>query len=127
MLDETTRLQQIDTDQDGIHDYEELNFYQTSPYLPDTDSDGISDKDEIDQGSDPLCPEGGQCAEAEANVDTGPELIESPLVQETATPAELISGSIVTVGATASGTGALDIQALLSSPDRSARPASFDR
>lgn len=65
-LDEDAKLQQIDTDQDGINDYEELNFYETSAYLPDTDSDGIRDKDELDQGTDPLCPEGQTCAGADA-------------------------------------------------------------
>ncbi|OGH73891.1 MAG: hypothetical protein A3C90_03345 [Candidatus Magasanikbacteria bacterium RIFCSPHIGHO2_02_FULL_51_14] len=60
-FDETTRLQQIDTDQDGLNDYEEMNFYGTSAYLPDTDSDGIEDKTEIEEGTDPLCPESEQC------------------------------------------------------------------
>jgi hypothetical protein len=59
--DEKTKLQQIDTDHDGISDYDELYFYKTSPYLPDTDSDGIGDKVEIDRGSDPLCVEGQVC------------------------------------------------------------------
>jgi hypothetical protein len=59
--DEKTKLQQIDTDHDGISDYDELYFYKTSPYLPDTDSDGIGDKAEIDRGSDPLCVEGQVC------------------------------------------------------------------
>ncbi len=61
LFDETVRLQRIDTDQDGLNDFEELNFYQTSAYLPDTDSDGISDKKELDDGTDPLCPEGQDC------------------------------------------------------------------
>ncbi len=61
LFDETVKLQRIDTDQDGLNDFEELNFYQTSAYLPDTDSDGISDKKEIDDGTDPLCPEGTDC------------------------------------------------------------------
>lgn len=60
-LDENIRLQQIDTDLDGINDYEELNFFETSPYIPDTDSDGINDKEEIDAGEDPLCPKGKDC------------------------------------------------------------------
>src|SRR3989338_8866441 len=60
-FDENTRLQQIDTDQDGLNDYEEMNFYGTSAYLPDTDSDGIEDKTEIEEGTDPLCPESEQC------------------------------------------------------------------
>jgi len=76
--DETTRLQSIDTDRDGLNDYEELNFYETSPYLPDTDSDGIDDKTEIEKGADPLCPVGEQCGVAEAipasssTIDIGP-------------------------------------------------------
>jgi hypothetical protein len=59
--DENVKLQSIDTDHDGLNDYEELYFYQTSPYLPDTDSDGISDKVELDEGKDPVCPEGTVC------------------------------------------------------------------
>ncbi|MBU2541971.1 hypothetical protein KJ785_00215 [Patescibacteria group bacterium] len=59
--DEDTRLQSIDTDHDGLNDYEELNFYETSPYLADTDSDGLLDKLEIDQGTNPLCAEGEAC------------------------------------------------------------------
>ncbi len=61
LQDETIRLQSIDTDQDGLSDYEELYFYQTSPYIPDTDSDGISDKAELDASSDPTCPQGAVC------------------------------------------------------------------
>jgi len=60
-LDEAARLQQTDTDQDDLSDYEELNFFGTSAYLPDTDSDGLADKAEIEAGTDPLCPEGKKC------------------------------------------------------------------
>ena len=60
-LDEKIRLQQLDTDNDGISDYDEIEFYKTSAYLPDTDSDGLSDKFEIDNGKDPLCAEGSVC------------------------------------------------------------------
>jgi len=67
---EEVRLQSIDTDQDTINDYEELQFFGTSPYLPDTDSDGIQDKKEIDAGTDPLCPEGKQCARIETQAST---------------------------------------------------------
>jgi len=81
--DETTRLQNIDTDHDGLNDYEELSFYETSPYLPDSDSDGLSDKLEIDRGTNPLCPEGGDC---EALLDlplttTSTEIFVSPLAE----------------------------------------------
>lgn len=67
-LNEEARLQSIDTDHDGLNDFEELNFYETSPYLPDTDSDGIDDKVEIEQGTDPLCPKGELCEKGEALV-----------------------------------------------------------
>lgn len=59
--DEHVKLQSIDTDHDGINDYEELYFYQTSPYIQDTDSDGLTDKEELDLGKDPLCAEGKTC------------------------------------------------------------------
>ncbi len=50
-----------DTDGDGLTDYEEINTYQTSPYLADTDSDELSDKEEVDRGRDPNCPGQGPC------------------------------------------------------------------
>lgn len=64
VVDETAKLQAIDTDQDGLNNYEELFFYQTSPYLPDTDSDGLKDREEVVAGKDPLCPEGKKCEDA---------------------------------------------------------------
>ncbi len=51
----------IDTDGDGLSDYDEINIYHTSPYLEDSDSDGISDLKEIKQGTDPTCAEGRNC------------------------------------------------------------------
>lgn len=63
--DEESRLQQIDTDNDGLNDFEELSFYETSPYLPDSDSDGIDDAEEVAAGTDPNCPIGQDCANAE--------------------------------------------------------------
>ncbi len=72
--DDLLGLKNIDTDGDGISDYDEIYIYGTSPYLPDTDGDGISDYDEIMMGTDPLChninqncfaawqPEGGELA-----------------------------------------------------------------
>lgn len=54
-------LQQKDTDKDGINDYEETYFYNTSPYLEDSDSDGYLDKKEIDNGEDPNCIRGRIC------------------------------------------------------------------
>lgn len=53
-----------DTDHDGLSDYDEENKYKTSIYLADTDSDGLSDKEEVDQGTNPLCPQGSDCSGA---------------------------------------------------------------
>lgn len=54
-------LQEIDSDGDGLSDYDEIYIYNTSPYLEDSDGDGISDYDEVMQGTDPNCPEGQNC------------------------------------------------------------------
>jgi len=54
-------LMTIDTDGDGLSDYQEMYVYGTSIYLADTDSDGYSDKDEVDNGYDPNCPKGSDC------------------------------------------------------------------
>lgn len=83
--DESARLQSIDTDHDGLNDYEELNFYETSPYLPDTDSDGLRDKLEIEQGTNPLCPEGEDCGLLLdiPVISTTTEMITSPLAEIT--------------------------------------------
>jgi hypothetical protein len=54
-------LKNKDTDGDGLSDWDELNIYNTSPYLEDSDSDGFSDKQEINNGKDPNCPAGQNC------------------------------------------------------------------
>lgn len=46
-------LQGLDTDADGLADYEELYSMYTSPFLTDTDKDGVSDYGESLSGSDP--------------------------------------------------------------------------
>jgi hypothetical protein len=81
-IDEQLRLQRIDTDKDGLNDFDELNYYQTSPYLPDTDSDGLGDKEELDNGDDPLCPKGDMCSlEGDLTPTTTPA-ITSPLAEQ---------------------------------------------
>lgn len=52
----------VDSDKDGLTDDNETNLYKTSPYLADTDGDGLSDKEEIDNGTNPNCPEGKDCS-----------------------------------------------------------------
>ncbi|MFA6382038.1 MAG: CAP domain-containing protein [Candidatus Buchananbacteria bacterium] len=49
-------LLNIDSDKDGLTDYEEINIYGTDPNNPDTDQDGVSDGDEVKQGRNPLDP-----------------------------------------------------------------------
>ena len=55
------KLQNQDTDLDGLTDYDELYVYKTSVYLPDSDSDGFSDAVEIGNNEDPNCPVGQDC------------------------------------------------------------------
>jgi parallel beta-helix repeat protein len=47
----------VDSDNDGLTDYDEENIYATDPNDPDTDNDGIYDGDEVAAGTDPLVPE----------------------------------------------------------------------
>jgi hypothetical protein len=54
-------LKNKDTDSDGLSDWDELNLYNTSPYLADSDSDTLSDGDEVTKGTDPNCPLGRTC------------------------------------------------------------------
>ncbi|HBB38080.1 MAG: IclR-like protein transcriptional regulator [Candidatus Magasanikbacteria bacterium GW2011_GWD2_43_18] len=116
VFDETLRLQRIDTDHDGINDFEELNFYQTSPYLPDTDSDGISDDTEIKNGTDPLCPEGKDCA-LNTSILTNTGISEDDGALETPLLDAALQNSAVG-GGTTTGTspGLFDIGALLQDP-----------
>ncbi|UCG69327.1 MAG: fibronectin type III domain-containing protein, partial [Thermoplasmata archaeon] len=46
----------IDSDSDGLTDYDEENVYGTDPNDPDTDGDDVNDGDEIALGTDPLKP-----------------------------------------------------------------------
>ena len=56
------KLRVLDTDEDGLNDWQELGTYGTSPYLADTDSDGVNDFDELEAGTDPNCPPGRSCS-----------------------------------------------------------------
>lgn len=50
-----TNFRKIDTDGDGLTDYEELLRYGTNPQRADSDADGLSDGDEVNvYGTDPL-------------------------------------------------------------------------
>ncbi|MBD3311153.1 MAG: hypothetical protein GF349_01485 [Candidatus Magasanikbacteria bacterium] len=116
VIDEQTRLQMVDTDQDGLNDFEEITFYETSAYIPDTDSDGIDDKTEVDQGTDPLCPEGEECVGQEyVEGETEQDENLSPLSESAATPAELIGNPDFV---NESSGGAVDVDEILSDPTK---------
>ena len=46
-------LQKLDTDGDGLSDWEEINIYHTDPNKADTDGDGYKDGQEINNGYTP--------------------------------------------------------------------------
>src|SRR3989339_859876 len=114
-MDEATKLQQLDTDNDTLSDYEELEFYNTSPYLPDTDSDGTDDNIEIENGTDPLCPEGQDCA---ILIDTGSPSEEfeadSPIL-ESSGAADFLE--ILGDSATDQDQLSIELETLMSSPE----------
>ncbi|MBI2410892.1 MAG: hypothetical protein HYV32_03320 [Candidatus Kerfeldbacteria bacterium] len=64
-------LQNQDSDSDGLSDFEEQYYYSTSAYLADSDSDSITDKDELSAGTNPNCPEGGDCAQTRTEGTNG--------------------------------------------------------
>jgi|GEM_PF-5932909 len=49
-------MEALDTDGDGLSDWDELNIYNTNATNPDTDGDGVSDGDEVNNGTNPLDP-----------------------------------------------------------------------
>lgn len=115
--DDATRLQKIDTDRDGLNDYEELSLYETSPYLPDTDSDGTPDKKEIERGTDPACAEGSTCATAaDSASQPGDPVVEAPLGLDTITPETIIGGEVNTTLGAEGAVSIGQIQSLIQDP-----------
>jgi len=60
----------IDSDADGISDYDERNLYRTDAHAVDTDGDGFDDGAEIVRGYDPRNPRGETAIEYEKPQDT---------------------------------------------------------
>lgn len=85
-------LHNIDTDHDGLSDYDEINIYHTSPYLEDTDSDGIPDGVEIKNGTDPNCPTGKVCNGTD-NIAPSQTSTSSLAVPSLSIPADMASSS----------------------------------
>lgn len=52
----TVTIDELDTDDDGLSDFAEINTYGTDPLLADTDSDFFDDGFEVAAGTDPLDP-----------------------------------------------------------------------
>ena len=52
-VEEFIKEEQLDSDNDGLSDHDEINVYFTNPELSDTDGDGYSDGEEVESGHDP--------------------------------------------------------------------------
>jgi hypothetical protein len=81
-------LKAQDTDKDGLSDYDELNIYNTSPFLEDSDSDGVLDKIEIERGQDPNCPIGKDCT---SSVLTSPAITVTSSLEANTAASGLVS------------------------------------
>lgn len=87
---EQEALKKVDTDGDGLTDYDELFVYRSSPYMRDTDSDGTADGEEVRRGTSPTCQEGKDClfnsiaatANASSTVATQKEIAPTANAQE---------------------------------------------
>ena len=110
------RLKNIDTDRDGLTDFEELQQYETSPYLPDSDSDGVMDKIEIEKVTDPLCPNDMVCAGADSAGVTATSSLSSPLLNQTATPSDILNFSGQASAADPNATA--ELEALINNPEQ---------
>jgi hypothetical protein len=53
-IQNTTDINNPDTDADGLKDGEELTVWSTYPLTPDSDGDGLKDGEEIQRGTHPL-------------------------------------------------------------------------
>jgi len=105
----TVDLTKVDSDNDGLNDYDEINVYSTSPYLEDSDSDGFGDKDEILNSTDPNCPAGSVCTQISASTDS------SESATTIATP-DSLSDTSVDSSLTAEDQAALDMLSGKSDP-----------
>ncbi|MFA6550968.1 MAG: hypothetical protein WCV41_00340 [Patescibacteria group bacterium] len=101
--DTAADLRAKDTDKDGLSDYDELYVYSTSPYLEDSDSDNILDKKEIEQGTDPNCPNGQDCSnQTVSNATDATGDIATTSAQNSAIPSLSNSTNTATAGADSS-------------------------
>lgn len=87
-LEQIPTLKNKDTDQDGLSDFEEVYIYKTSSYLEDTDGDGYSDKTEVENKTDPLCPEGQAC---QGRIESPETETSSPGINNSEVPQDEVS------------------------------------
>lgn len=85
----------VDTDGDGLSDYEELSIYKTSPYLEDSDSDGMSDKYEAEMGYDPNCAGTEPCFASDVSGDD--QAGEAPIFSGTMPSPEMTELNVATI------------------------------
>lgn len=87
----------VDSDDDGLNDYDEVYIYKTNPIQKDTDKDNMGDGTEIDAGLDPLSSDtdGDGIADSEEIVSQNVRL-ES--VQENDISQSLVEPSVVITG-----------------------------
>lgn len=89
-LQELADMRLLDSDSDGLNDFDEEYTYTTSAYLADSDSDGIDDPTEIAAGDDPTCAEGKTCEQTRtANVNATSTTNQSITTLPTDDPDEL--------------------------------------
>ncbi|MDX1521808.1 MAG: protein kinase, partial [Anaerolineae bacterium] len=81
-----TRLDQADSDGDGIQDFDEINTYDTEPMVPDTDYDGLLDGQEIQLGLNPKLADSDGDGETDT-VDDAPNQTPTPTATISPTPA----------------------------------------
>ncbi len=68
-LEKLAEMRTLDSDSDGLNDFDEEYAFSTSAYLADTDSDGTDDKTEIETGEDPKCAKGMVCEQTRATTN----------------------------------------------------------
>ena len=120
-IDELTAAQRLDTDHDGLSDYDENNFYGTSQYIPDTDSDGTPDGEEVKKGTDPLCAAGKVCETAADNKTATSTAsttdFSSPLLQTVSSPVDLVNAATPKTETALGGSETtIDVAALANNP-----------
>ncbi|NIR92488.1 MAG: hypothetical protein GWO08_02080, partial [Gammaproteobacteria bacterium] len=67
-VEQGTRADSTDTDNDGLTDYQEIYNYSTDPLVADTDGDGMGDGFEIDNNMTSALPDGDEDSDGLSNI-----------------------------------------------------------